>query len=170
MKLSAAFSVALVYGSSCAALKGIQNLNVESPEIVPRAGSGTCSIGIGRESGSVRWDVTVYNVPQSQRQDVNIISTLTYAHMDKGDSITVKGPSDITITNVDNAPVFNYDIPDLKAPLDNPNAFTKVKLQFKMGDTTWDTGDCGAANVAFTAGREGWSCDFPCTFASQREL
>lgn len=146
------------------------SLNVESPEFLPRD-STTCSIGIGREMNSLNWDVTVYNVPQPERQDWNIMGTLKYAFMDKGDSITVKGlAQDITITNVDNAPVFNYDIPALKAPLDTTGAFTKVKLNFQMGDVKWDTSACGADNVAFTAGRESWSCNFACPSSTGKEL
>lgn len=73
------------------------------------------------------------------------MGTLSLALMDKGDSITVKGlPQDVKITNVDNAPVFTYDNPVLVAPLDNPKAVTKVKLQFEMGDSNWDTDSCYA--------------------------
>jgi hypothetical protein len=78
--------------------------------VLPRDTS-TCSLGIGRVSGSINWDVTVYNVPQSLRQDVNIVATAKNQIMGKGQSLTVNG---ITITNVDNAPgmsAVNIDIP-----------------------------------------------------------
>ena len=89
--------------------------------------------------------------------------------MDKGQSITVSG---ITITNVDNAPVFDYDVPELRAPLDDPaNGVTKVQLEFQLGSTKWTTDDCGAGNVIWSAGRESWSCDFACgSVTAAREL
>jgi len=164
MKLSVTLSAALLYSSTCAAV-----LKAGSPEVVPRD-STTCSIGIGRDLNSLNWDVTVYNVPQPLRQDVNIVSTLKHAFMDEGGSITVKGPSqDIKITNKKNTPVFDYSKPDLVAPLDNQDAETKVLLNFEMGDTTWDTSSCSPNNVVF-ASRESWSCDFPCTLSSAKEL
>jgi len=171
MKLPVALSAAFIY-TCCAALEETNNLNVESPEIAPRAGSGTCSIGIGRMIGHVNWYVTLYSVPQAERQDVDIIATLKNAHMDKGDSITVNGPPDITITNVDNAPVFNYDIPVLKEPLNNPDTLTKVKLQFEIKDTNvkWDTDDCWASSVVYSGAWESWSCDFSCTLPHAKEL
>jgi len=151
MKLSAIIPTALLYSGICAAL--------EEAELLPRDTS-LCSLGIGRVAGEIRWDITVYNVPQALRQDVNIIATATGQVMDKGQSITVNG---ITITNVDNAPVFDYDVPELVAPLADPaNGITKVELQFEMGSTNWTTADCGAGNVIFSAGRESWSCDFAC--------
>ena len=114
-------------------------------------------------SGSINWDVTIYNVPQPERQDVNIVGTATFVPMDKGQSITVTGPPTVTITNVDNAPVFTYDIPELQAPIADPsNGLTKVQLKFESGNNTWTTDDCGAGNVIFSAGRESWSCDFVC--------
>ena len=84
--------------------------------------------------------------------------------MDKGQSMTVSGPSStITITNVNNAPAFNYDVPELQAPLDDPaNGITKVQLNFQYGSTNWTTADCWPGNVIFSAGRESWSCDFAC--------
>lgn len=92
--------------------------------------------------------------------------------MDKGDSITVNGPQDITITNVDNAPAFTYDKPDLVAPLDNPDTDTKVQLKFKIEgtDTTWTTANCSAQSVVWSAGRESWECEFPCTLQAPKEL
>jgi hypothetical protein len=94
------------------------------------------------------------------------------AHMDKGDSITVNGPQQITITNVDNAPAFNYDIPELKEPLNNPDTSTKVKLQFEIKDTNvkWDTDACWASSVVFSGAWEAWSCDFSCTLPHAKEL
>jgi hypothetical protein len=138
------------------------SLHQRDIENLPR--SNTCSLGIGRVSGEIRWDVTVYNVAQPERQDVNIIATATGVTMDKGQSMTVSGPSStITITNVDNAPVFDYNIPDLQAPLDDPaNGITKVQLNFQYGSANWTTADCGAGNVIWSAGRESWSCDFAC--------
>ena len=122
--------------------------------------TSTCSLGIGRLIGSISWDVTVYNVPQALRQDVNIVTTAQSQQMDKGQSITVNG---ITITNVDNAPIFDYDVPELRAPIADPaNGVTKVQLDFEMGSTKWTTDDCSPGNVIFSAGRESWSCDFPC--------
>lgn len=44
--------------------------------------------------------------------------------MGRGESITVPTsagvPQAITILNVDNAPVFNYDVPELRANWDGP--------------------------------------------------
>ena len=77
--------------------------------------------------------------------------------------MTVTGPPTVTVSNVDNAPVFTYDVPELQAPLDDPsNGFTKVELHFSSGGTNWTTSDCSAGNVIFSAGRESWSCDFAC--------
>ena len=96
------------------------------------------------------------------------------APMDKGQSITVTGPPQpITITNVDNAPVFNYDVPELRAPISDPTTgLTKVQLQFQIPDAnlTWTTDDCGPGSVVFSGGRESWSCDFPCTISQAKEL
>jgi len=168
MKLSAILPVTLASVSVSAAIPA---------ENQPRASSGTCSIGIGRESGSVLWDVTVYNCPQPQRQDVNIMGIMRNAHMDKGETITVEningGIGDIAITNVDNAPVFNYDLPDLKAPIDDPWAGkTRVKLDFeiKSANLKWTTDDCGPGSVIFSAGRESWTCEFPCATSTAKEL
>ncbi|KAE9375894.1 hypothetical protein N431DRAFT_370828 [Stipitochalara longipes BDJ] len=166
MKLSAAFPIALACVSSCAAIENIQQ----------RAATGTCSIGIARIFGDINWDITVYNVPASDRQDINIIATLPNAVMDKGQSVTVSNgvPQPITITNVDNAPVFDYDVQVLQAPLDNPDAgITKVQLTFEVeGGPKWTTKDCWAGSVIFSAGWESWSCDFACNYTvnSSREL
>lgn len=145
-----------------------------TPFSQPRAGKGTCGIGLGRESGSVLWDVTVYNVAQPFRQDINVVATLKNAHMDKGQTITVPNPiGDITISNVDNAPVFPYILGDLKAPLDDPwEGKTRVKLNFEMKSAglKWSTDDCGPGSVIFSAGRESWTCDFPCSVSATREL
>lgn len=87
--------------------------------------------------------------------------------MDKGQSITIQSSaSAITITNVDNKPIFDYDSQELNASITDPaTGQTKVKLEFEMatGNVTWTTDDCYAANVIFSAGLEGWSCDFPCS-------
>jgi len=95
--------------------------------------------------------------------------------MDKGQSITVSSgvPNAITITNVDNAPVFDYDEAVLVAPLDGVgNGLTKVDLSFEIKDTgvNWTTADCGAGNTIFSAGIESWSCDFACELTSAKEL
>ena len=139
----------------------------------PRS-DGTCSIGIGRESWTTTWDVTVYNVPQPLRQDINIIATLKKAEMDKGQSITVSWPAQaITITNIDNAPAFDYDVPEVRAPIADPNTGkTKVQLQFEIKDANvkWTSDDCSAGNVVRSGGRESWSCNFPCTVSQAKEL
>ena len=120
------------------------------------------------------WDLTVYNVPQASRQTVNIIATMSNAVMDKGQSLNITTPlQTIGITNIDNAPVFDYDIPELKAPLADPkNGITKIQLQFEVPaeNLKWTTDDCSAGNTIFSAGRESWACDFPCTIASAKEL
>ena len=90
--------------------------------------------------------------------------------MDKGQSITVtNAPQPITITNVDNAPVFDYsDTTSIIAPIADPNTGkTKVKLQFDIPDAnlTWTTDDCYAGDVVLSGGRESWSCDFPCSYS-----
>ena len=122
--------------------------------------------------GRVQWDVTVYNVPQSQRQDVNIIATMKNAHMDKGQNITIQTPIQaVTISNIDNAPVFTYDEPVLVAPLNDPaNGITKVELAFQVGATNFTTADCSPGNAIFAGGRESWSCDFACSIPSAKEL
>lgn len=84
-----------------------------------------CSIGIGRVSFRDNWDLTVYNVPLSaQRQDYNIIATLKRQPIGKGESITVPTsagvPQAITISNVDNAPVFTYNVPELRSNWNEP--------------------------------------------------
>ena len=112
----------------------------------------------------------MYNVPQALRQDVNIVATLPSTLMDKGDSITVPGPIAITITNVDNTPVFNYDVPELQAPVSDYNPTfgdTKVQLDFAIpdGNVTWSTDDCWPGNVIMSGGVESWSCDFPCSIS-----
>ncbi len=89
--------------------------------------------------------------------------------MDKGQSITVRGPESVTITNVDNTPAFDYDIPTLQADftLDSTGK-TKVKLDFvSSGNVTWTTDDCWAGSVVWSAGLESWSCDFACGFSVQ---
>jgi hypothetical protein len=148
-------------------------LTNNSPSLTTRA-STSCSIGIGRVANSISWDVTVYDVPQSQRQDVNIIGKFKNQIMDKGQSVTLDVLDGIKITNVDNAPPFNYDNATIIAPLSAPtNGLTKVDLAFEMGSTTWNTtSDCWPASVVFSANRESWSCDFECGSASKaaREL
>ncbi|KAK0100156.1 hypothetical protein ONS95_008495 [Cadophora gregata] len=128
--------------------------------------AGTCSVGIGRQFADVHWDVTIYNVPQPKPQDVNIIATLRNAKMDKGESLSVSWASNtksINITNIDNAPVFTYNEPNLKGSfVDYEPGKTKVELQFQVGTTKWSTDDCEASSVVFSAGREGWACNFPC--------
>jgi hypothetical protein len=142
-----------------------------------RANSGTCSIGIARIFGDINWDLTVYNVPASDRQDFNIIATMQNAVMDKGESITVTTgiPQPIKITNVDNAPAFDYDVQVLQAPLNNPDpGLTKVQLTFEIEEAglKWTTEDCSAGNVIFSAGWESWSCDYACNYTTtaSREL
>lgn len=186
MKLSTASSTALIYSSVCAALEGAQESVLPTPALklgTPKANSNTrfpkrdlepelelaersgntCSIGIGRVSGSINWDATIYNVPQAERQNVNIVGTATFVSMDKGQTMTVTGPPTVTVTNVDNAPVYTYNEPELMAPLsDLANGLTKVELHFSSGNTNWTIADCGAGNVIFSAGRESWSCDFAC--------
>ena len=94
--------------------------------------------------------------------------------MGKGDSVKVPSTAkEITITNVDNAPTFAYNNPDLKAPFaDVKTGVPKVTLKFEIkdGNMTWTTDHCGTVNVAFSAGRESWSCDFPCTVSLAKEL
>jgi hypothetical protein len=142
-----------------------------------RSNSGTCSIGIARIYGDINWDLTVYNCAASERQDFNIIATVKNAVMDKGESITVTSgiPQPIKITNVDNAPPFDYDIQLLQAPLDNPDVgMTKVQLTFEIEEAglKWTTSDCSAGSVIFSAGWESWSCDYACnyTMTASREL
>jgi hypothetical protein len=186
MKFSAAFPIALACACSCAAIEEYVPLRpapqfpAPNTEVMPqlihhsiqqRASSATCSIGIARIFGDINWDITVYNCPASDRQDINVISTLPNAVMDKGQSVTVSSgvPHPITITNVDNAPVFNYDIQDLKAPLDNPDVgMTKVQLTFEIKDVglKWTTKDCWAGSVIFSAGWESWSCNYACNLTT----
>jgi hypothetical protein len=97
------------------------------------------------------------------------------ANMGKGDSITVTQgvPHPITITNVDNAPVFDYDVPELRANMADPQTgLTKVQLKFEIPDQklSWTSADCGAGSVVFSAGIESWSCDFACQTPSAKEL
>ena len=98
------------------------------------------------------------------------------AVMDKGDSVIISSlPQPITITNVDNAPTFDYDIPELKADYTNPTTGdTKVHLKFEVKGTgvKWDTSDCWAGNVVLSGGWESWSCDYSCnqTAPAAREL
>jgi hypothetical protein len=114
-------------------------------------------------AGTINWDATIYNVPSAERQTVNIVGTATFVSMDKGQSMTVTGPPTVTVSNVDNAPVFTYDVPELQAPISDPsNGLTKVELSFESGNTTWTQDDCYPGNVIFSAGRESWSCDFAC--------
>jgi hypothetical protein len=105
-----------------------------------------------------------------------VIGTLRNTEMLKGQSITVSTQSipSITITNVDNAPVFDYDVPALKAQiteLGDTLGKTKVQLKFEMGggsgaNSSWTTDDCYAMDVVMSAGRESWSCDFPCDLSN----
>jgi hypothetical protein len=97
--------------------------------------------------------------------------------MDKGESITVTTgiPQPIKITNVDNAPPFDYDVQELQAPLDNPDVgMTKVQLTFEIEEAglKWTTSDCSAGSVIFSAGWESWSCDYACNYTTtaSREL
>lgn len=77
--------------------------------------------------------------------------------------MTVTGPPTVTVTNVDNAPAFAYDVPTLQLPLDAPGAgATKVQLKFESGNSSWGVADCWPGNVIFSAGWESWSCDFAC--------
>jgi len=135
-----------------------------------RQSTGTCSIGIGRLFGDINWGITVYNVAAADRQDFNIIATMQNAVMDKGQSITVTGvPQAITITNVDNAAVFDYDVPELRAPITDPdNGLTKVQLDFEIKDAglKWSTDDCYAGSVIFSGGWESWSCDYACNLTA----
>ncbi|KAE8454586.1 hypothetical protein EG329_000209 [Mollisiaceae sp. DMI_Dod_QoI] len=176
MKFFAVPIIAVFYSACCAAEPAVENIQERNVQNNERDSTGTCSIGIARWFGSISWDVTVYNVPQPLRQDNNIIATLTNAEMDKGQSITIQSPaSAITITNVDNAPVFDYDIPELKASISDPaTGQTQVKLEFVLanGNHTWSTDDCYAGSVVFSAGLESWSCDFPCSIepAQAKEL
>lgn len=141
-------------------LLNLRRTRLTLPSAKTARDTSTCSLGIGRVAGSISWDITVYNVPQAARQDDHIVATAKNQIMDKGQSVTVNG---ITITNKDNAPVFDYDVQELRAPLSDPaNGVTKVELDFVMGDTKWTTADCWAGNIIFSAGRESWSCDFPC--------
>ncbi|KAF4630309.1 hypothetical protein G7Y89_g7839 [Cudoniella acicularis] len=171
MKLSAIFSVStLLYSSICtAALEDTHNLQrdeIPSAKLKARNATATCSLGIGRNTGSILWDVTVWNVPQAERQIDNIVATLANSYMDKGQSITVSGQMQpITITNVDNAAAFDYDVPDLVANWADPyEGLTKVQLQFDQpgANYSWTTSDCWAGTVV-NSGRDSWSCDFPCT-------
>jgi hypothetical protein len=145
----------------------------QSHSLFPRATS-TCSLGIGRQFGSVDWDITVYNVPEPQRQDANIIGTLRNAKMDKGQNLTLTPAtlSQLTITNIDNAVVFSYDSQELNASISDVNTGkTKVNLSFEVsGGAKWTTANCTAGSVVISAGRESWSCNFPCTITSTKEL
>jgi len=159
MKFFAVPIAALLYSSFCVA--------GPSEDIEKRQSTGTCSVGIARWFGSISWDATVYDVPQAFRQLDNVIGTITNAEMDKGQSITIQSSaSALTITNVDNAPVFDYNDPLLNASISDPaTGQTKVRLEFSLesGNHTWSTDDCYAGSVVFSAGLESWSCDFPCS-------
>ena len=180
MKFFAVPLVALIYSTCCAALseyalprqratqipktqKLISHHRIENTK---RASPGTCSLGIARWYGSISWDITIYNVRQADRQDANIIATLKNASMDKGQSLTIPSPaSNVTITNVDNAPAFDYNSQVVNASMTDPaTGETKVLLDFALqsGNVTWSTKDCSPIDVVFTGGREGWSCDFAC--------
>ncbi|XMA10901.1 hypothetical protein WAI453_003692 [Rhynchosporium graminicola] len=156
MKLNTSLVLAAIVSSCCAASQE-ENLS-------KRAEYRTCSLGIGRQFADIYWDVTIYNVAQPKPQDFNIMAQLKMAKMDKGDSIAVSWPPHtINITNVDNAPVFTYNEPNLKAEFtDFEPGETKVALQFQVGTSKWTTDDCSASSVVFSAGREGWACNFPC--------
>lgn len=94
--------------------------------------------------------------------------------MDKGQNLTLTSISipAITITNIDNAVVFNYDSQELNASISDVNTGkTKVQLSFELaGGTKWTTDNCTAGSVVISAGRESWSCDFPCSLVSAKEL
>lgn len=100
----------------------------------------------------------------------NVIATLKNAEMDKGQSITVTGPIPITITNIDNVPVFDYDVEALNQSWSDPSVgSTKVELNFSVqggGNWTTETGSCAPGSVVWSAGIESWSCDFPCDVAA----
>lgn len=179
MKLNTVLSVATISSSCCAASKekcvsshpildpAVGRMPNQSSKLIQHSlekRAGTCSVGIGRQFADVHWDVTVYNVPQPKPQDVNIIATLRNTKMDKGESLSVKWDSNtMNITNIDNAPVFTYNEPNLKGSfVDFGPGETKVELEFQVGSTKWTTDDCSASSVVFSAGREGWACDFPC--------
>ncbi|TVY20646.1 hypothetical protein LARI1_G004554 [Lachnellula arida] len=182
MQLSASFALALLSSSLCAASEKYTARAVGSPtnrtaphSSLPRDSAVNCSIGIARWSGTTLWDVTVYNVPQPQRQDTNVMATLKNQNMGKGANMTVSDgvPSPITISNVDNAPVFDYNTQDIRAPVADPDTGrTKVQLRFDIPGEgySWTTDDCGAGSVVYSAGIESWSCDFPCAAASAKEL
>ncbi|TVY55462.1 hypothetical protein LSUE1_G009519, partial [Lachnellula suecica] len=128
--------------------------------------TSTCSLGIGRWAGSTSWDITIYNVPQSARQETNILYSTYGASMPAGATITLTSglPSPLTITNVDNAPAFEYDVPEIQAPVTDPHVGdTKVELRFGMGGKNWTTSDCTAGSVVWSGGIESWSCDFGCS-------
>ncbi|EKD13203.1 hypothetical protein MBM_08646 [Drepanopeziza brunnea f. sp. 'multigermtubi' MB_m1] len=140
----------------------------------------TCSIGLGRQFASVYWDVTIFNTTQALRLDANIVATARNARMDVGESISLSWPPGaqsytLKVTNLDNAPVLAYNLPDVKG---DGRGFemgaTKVRLQFEVvaaeaGEGVgrkWTTdegeGGCGASSVVFSGGREGWTCEFAC--------
>jgi len=164
MKLSVVSIAVLAYSSFCTALPNAE-------EKTKRDTSGTCSIGIARLIGRTSWSTTIYNVAQEFRQDLNVIATLKNAEMAKGDSITVPGPLPITITNIDNAPAFDYDISVQNQSWSGPGfGDTKVELSFSVvgKNQTWttETGECGAGSVVWSGGIESWSCDFECDVAA----
>lgn len=165
MNLLSILSVAWIYSSYCAASSDAQNLQRRD---------STCSLGIGRQFATTIWDATVYNVPQAQRQDFDIIGTLRNAPMDKGQNLTLTSTSipAITITNIDNAVVFDYDTQDLNASISDVNTGkTKVRLSFELaGGAKWTTDNCTAGSVVISAGRESWSCEFACPLSSAKEL
>ncbi|KAJ5047165.1 uncharacterized protein L3040_003007 [Drepanopeziza brunnea f. sp. 'multigermtubi'] len=79
----------------------------------------TCSIGLGRQFASVYWDVTIFNTTQALRLDANIVATARNARMDVGESISLSWPPGaqsytLKVTNLDNAPVLAYNLPDVK--------------------------------------------------------
>jgi hypothetical protein len=94
--------------------------------------------------------------------------------MDKGQNITVVPASipQITITNIDNAVVFDYNSQELNASISDSNTGkTKVELSFEVkGGAKWTTKNCTAGLVTISAGRESWTCNFACTIVSAKEL
>lgn len=161
-------------GSSLAGIQKASLLIMVHSSLKERS-TGLCSLGIGRQQGTISWDVTVYNVPQAQRQDANIIATVRNTGMDEGQSINITALSEpITITNINNAPVFDYDNHDLNNSIVAllTTGVTKVELQFEMPSAglKWTTSNCTAGSVVISAGRESWSCDFACAAAVGSKL
>ncbi|KAI9050783.1 hypothetical protein LZ554_004902 [Drepanopeziza brunnea f. sp. 'monogermtubi'] len=105
-----------ISSSMCTAL----GMEMEKSSLdLPKRDTKTCSLGLGRQFASVYWDVTIFNAAQALRQDANIVATARNARMDVGESLSLSWPPDtqsytLKVTNLDNAPVLAYNVPEVK--------------------------------------------------------